>query len=208
MDRIEKIISKVISVIFHPLLMPSYTLLIIFNSDTHYSYMPFEAKKILYLLVFFSTFLLPVSTIPFLINLKLITSLGLDKSKERIIALAITAICYLFSYYLLYRLPVSTLAFIRILILASFILIVINLFITIKWKISAHLTGIGGLTGSLLFYALYLNADFGLVIPNIILLAGLTGYSRLNLHVHTPWQIYAGYLVGISGMFMIMLIAF
>ncbi|MFN8255506.1 MAG: hypothetical protein U0W24_07450 [Bacteroidales bacterium] len=208
MDRIEKNISKVISVIFHPLLMPTYTLLIIFNSDTHYSYMPFEAQKILYLLVFFSTFLLPVSTIPFLINLKLITGLGLDKSKERIIPLAITAVCYLFSYYLLYRLPVSTLAFIRILIFASFVLIIVDLVITIKWKISAHLTGIGGLTGSLLFYAMYLNADFSLLIPLIILLAGLIGYSRLNLQAHTPSQIYAGYLVGIFGMFMIMLIAF
>jgi hypothetical protein len=204
MEKSNKIISNIISYLFHPLLMPTYALIIIFNSNTHYSYMPIPAQRLIYILVFSTTFLIPVSIIPFLINLKVISDFQLEKSNERIIPLTITAISYSFSYYILDKLPVSTLGFLKLMILASLILIVINLAITIKWKISAHLIGIGGLLASIFFYGVYFVANFSLLLIIISLIAGLVGYARLNLQVHSPAQVYTGFLTGFICMWLIL----
>jgi hypothetical protein len=182
-------LSKLLSVVFHPLLIPTYALVIMFNSNTHYSYMPFEVQKLLYILVFSSTFLVPVSIIPFLINLRVVSSFKLEKSKERIIPLTITALSFYFSYYI---------------ILASFILILISLFISIKWKISAHLIGLGGLLASMFFYAVYFVANFNIVLIVISIISGLVAFSRLNLQVHSPAQVYTGFLTGFTGMWIVL----
>jgi len=202
------IISKLISIIFHPLLMPTYALIIMFNSNTHYSYLPFEAQKLIYLLVFSTTFIVPVGIIPFLINLKVISSIGLEDSRERIIPLTITAISYYFSYYIIAGLPVSALGFIKTMMLASLVLIIINLFVTFKWKISAHLIGIGGLMASMFFYAVYFAANFNLLLIIISLIAGLIGFARLNLQVHSPAQIYTGFITGFAGMWLVLYFGF
>ena len=198
------IVSKIISFVFHPLLMPSYALIAMFNSNTHYSYMPFEAQRLLYILIFSTTFLMPVGFIPFLINLRLVSDYGLEKSKERIIPLAITAISYSFSYYIIAGLPVSTLGFIETMILGSLILIVITLIITIKWKISAHLIGIGGLMASMFFYAVYFAGNLYIILMLIGIVSGLIGFARLNLQVHSPAQVYAGFITGFAGMWLVL----
>ncbi len=204
MEKPKTLFSEIITYLFHPLLMPTYALIIMFNSNTHYSFLPFAAQRLIYILVFSTTFLLPVSIIPFLINLKIISSFGLEKSSERIIPLAITALFYYFGYYIIGRLPVSTLVFIKIIILASLILIVISLIITIKWKISAHLIGIGGLLASMFFYAVYFVANFSILLIIICLISGIVGYARLNLQVHTPAQVYIGFLTGFVGMWVVL----
>ncbi len=200
MEKSNTILEKVISVLFHPLLMPSYTLIILFNSNTHYSYMPFEIKKLLYLLVFLCTFLIPVSVIPFLINLKVISSIGMKNHRERIIPLLVSALSFCLAYYLLNRLALSTIGFVKIIILASAILIFICLLISLKWKISAHLIGMGGLMASIFFYAVYFVADFTILLVIISIATGIIAYARLKLQVHNSAQIYSGFLLGFSGM--------
>lgn len=204
MEKSTSILPKIVSVLFHPLLMPTYALVILFNSNTHYSYMPFEVKKVIYLIVFLCTFLIPVSIIPFLVNLKMISGPQLKNHRERIIPLAISALSYYFAFHLLERLSLSTIGFIKIMLLASAILIFICLIITLKWKISAHLIGNGGLMAAIFFYAVYFVADFTLILAGISILAGLVAYSRLKLQVHNAAQVYTGFLMGFSGMLLIL----
>jgi hypothetical protein len=206
MGKSNILISKIISYLFHPLLMPTYALIIMFNSNTHFSYMPFNAQRLIYILVFSTTFLIPVGIIPFLINLRIISNFTLEKSNERIVPLSITAVSYYFSYYILSRLPVSTLGFIQTMILASLILIILSLVITLKWKISAHLIGIGGLLASMFFYAIYFAANFNFLLIAVSLVAGAVGFARLNLQVHSPAQVYIGFLTGFIGMLTILYI--
>lgn len=204
MEKSNSLIAKIISVIFHPLLMPSYALVIIFNSNTHYSYMPYEAQKLIYILVFLCTFLIPVSTIPFLMNLKVISGVSMKTHRERIIPLLISALAYYFAYYLLGKLPLSTIGFIKMMILASSMLILVSLIVSFKWKISAHLVGIGGLLASMFFYAVYFVANFTLLIMVLSLIAGAIAYSRLKMQAHTPAQVYVGFLTGFAGMLFIL----
>ena len=200
MEKSNILIAKIISILFHPLLMPTYVLIILFNSNTHYSYMPFEVKKLISLLVFLCTFLIPVSVIPFLMNLKIVSGAELKNHRERIIPLLISAISYYFAYYLLNRLPLSTISFVKMMVLASAILIFICLLISFKWKISAHLIGSGGLMASIFFYAVYFVADFTLILVTISIISGIVAYARLRLHAHNSTQIYIGFMLGFSGM--------
>ena len=71
------------------------------------------------------------------------------------------------------------------------------------WKISAHLTGFGGLVGGIFCYCLGIGA-----IPTWgtgILWLGLSlmlMYSRLWLNAHTPAQVCTGWLTGIACTFL------
>lgn len=196
----ENILAKVISVLTHPLLMPSYALLILFTTNTHFSYMPFEGKKVIFVMVFLCTFLIPVSIIPFLVNMRIVSGIGLKNHRERLIPLFMSAVSYYLAYYLLNRLPISSITFLKIMILASALLIGLCFFISMKWKISAHLIGIGGLLAGMFFYAAYYIANYTTVLVLLSLFAGATAYSRLKLQAHTPSQIYSGFLLGFFGM--------
>ena len=65
------------------------------------------------------------------------------------------------------------------------------------WKISAHLTGIGGLLGGICSFSLcYVTLPIGLIIT-VLLLSLLLMYARLYLQAHTPMQVVCGYLLGL-----------
>ena len=67
-----------------------------------------------------------------------------------------------------------------------------------RWKISAHLTGFGGLTGGVLSFYLA-----GGMMPPTWLVGVLLGlalvlmYARLYLDAHTPMQVVGGFLLGL-----------
>jgi membrane-associated phospholipid phosphatase len=88
-------------------------------------------------------------------------------------------------------------------LISSVLTIVILLFITIRWKISAHMTAIGGLTGIFLALSLRLNVNGSLLLCGLLLVAGMVGTSRILLGKHNPIQVYAGFLVGLVVNFLI-----
>jgi hypothetical protein len=45
--------AKIISIVFHPLLMPVYGMAIIFSAPTLLGYLPFNVKKLYYLFPFY-----------------------------------------------------------------------------------------------------------------------------------------------------------
>ncbi len=192
--RTEKF-AKIISYIFNPLLMPSLGLLMIFNSGTYLSYLPFEAKRLIFLVIFSGTFIIPASFIPIFIYFKIINEVEVESASQRIIPLVLTGVIYFCTFYMLRAMPVP---FINIFILSTMMCILINAIIIIKWKISSHLIGIGGLTGLAIGLFIRMNADIAYFLIALILIAGFLGYARLRLRMHTPAQIYTGFLLGFA----------
>src|SRR5674536_17668 len=88
------ILAKIITVIFHPLLMPVYGMAIIFSAPTLFGYLPFPVKKLLFLILLVNNVFLPLSLLPFFIRINIISSWSLSDRKERIIPLAITTVLY------------------------------------------------------------------------------------------------------------------
>ena len=141
--------AKIISVIFHPLFIPVYGILILFYiSGTFLSYLPGVVKRIVLIIIAVNTIILPLSVVPLLISQKVIKSIHMDSSRERIIPLMMNCIFYYLGFYLLNRLQVPEL--IKIYVLASFSVVVVTLLVSLKWKISIHMIGIGGLTGAII----------------------------------------------------------
>ena len=76
------------------------------------------------------------------------------------------------------------------------------LLINRRWKISAHLSGIGGLTGGIFGYSYFLGINpLGLLVAMLVLSA-LTALSRIELKAHTPGQTLAGFTVGFLMVFL------
>lgn len=199
-------ISKTISIVFHPLLIPTYALLIIFNSGTYLSYVSLYEQKIIYIFVFINTLLIPLSAIPFLYSINIVKSLNMKSKKERIIPLAISAIAYFIAFFLLKSLSFSISKITLYFILFSGIIIIVTLFITIKWKISIHTIGIGGLIGLCISISKIYMVNINYILIILVFISGLVSYSRLQLKAHNSLQIYIGLFIGIAGILIPLLI--
>jgi hypothetical protein len=204
-ERIPKVIANVISVIFHPVFMPIYGLLIIFYTGTYFSLLPVVLKQLIFFTTIVVTFFLPLLTMPFLKFQKLISSYTLNDRQERPLPLFMTCICYGFSTYLFFRLTYIPF-FVKQYMLASTVLILFSLLISMKWKISIHMAGIGGLTGMVTSLIPFYPNQIHLIFISLFIMAGFLGFARMQLNEHNPWQIYAGYFLGYITIFFIPLL--
>ncbi|MCB0402533.1 MAG: hypothetical protein KDD41_10650 [Flavobacteriales bacterium] len=191
-----KLTAKIISILFHPLLMPIIGLFIIFNTESYVNYaIPFDLKKAIIILVGVSTFVIPFLITLFLLQRKFINSLEMETQKERVIPYAFTIIFYIFTLYMLKRVPIPPIIF--NFIIGATLSVILAFVINIKWKISAHMIGIGGLIGALICISILLEVYVTPFILIALLVAGLVGSSRLILKAHSQAQIYAGFALGI-----------
>jgi len=191
-----KITAKIISIIFHPLIMPIFGLLIIFNTDSYINYaIPDELKRAVILLVGTSTFIIPLLISLLLLNRKLINSLEMETQKERVIPYAFTIIFYVFTLYLLRKAPIPPIIF--NFVTGATLSVIMAFIINIKWKVSAHMIGVGGLIGALVCISIILEVYITPFIVIALIVAGLIGSSRLILKAHNPLQIYIGFAIGL-----------
>ncbi|MCK5028038.1 MAG: hypothetical protein KAR57_00285 [Bacteroidales bacterium] len=190
-----KVSARILSILFHPMLLPSIGILILFNSGSILDFLPFQAKKIILLIVFVSTCILPLTFVPFFIFQKIIKNVQMENNKERLIPFFVTSILYFFCYYMLRRLgaPQTIVLF----VLAAAINVFTLFLLSFKYKISAHMAGIGGLTGALIAISFILKINLEYFIIGAIIVSGIIGYSRLKLETHKQYQIYIGWFTGL-----------
>lgn len=200
--KIKQGIARGISAIFHPLIIPTLAFLLFMNTGFYFSALSFDAKKIILLVVFLSTFLLPAISIA-LMNLNTRFKPDLEKSPDRVVPLLSAAVFYYVGYYALGQMNVFPVY--RVFLISSILIIILLMLVSIRWKISAHMAGIGGLIGALAALSLRLGLNSSLILSILIVIAGLTGSSRLILAKHTTPQVYAGFLIGFSTNFLIII---
>ncbi len=190
----EKRIAQVVSIIFHPIFITFYGLIILFNSGLYISLLSPELRKWIYIIVGINTVVIPLSLTPVYLNRKIIESIKMDSAQERVIPLVVSTFLFYFTYFLLtkYKAP----DILRIYILAGAISLFVALVISWKWKISLHMLAQGALTGVLMALALRFGLNLSLYLIVTVLISGFTGYARLKLNAHNPLQIYIGYSLG------------
>ena len=59
------------------------------------------------------------------------------------------------------------------------------------------MAGIEGFLGMVIAFTILYSSSLKLVFMVGIILAGLIAYSRLKLNLHTPSQVYAGFIIGL-----------
>lgn len=199
----ETKLARIISILFQPLLIPTYSLLIIFNMNSYVALIiPAEYRQMIVGIILVTTFLFPALFILILYKRKIIKTLHMDQREERIIPLLITSIFYFLAFNLIRRLQIDDL-YAR-LFLGSFISVILALIISLTWKISMHMIGVGGMVGALIGVVQSVQVDMMLWVVGAILISGLTGFARLKVNAHNPLQVYAGFLAGL----LIMLLVF
>ncbi|HEX3008791.1 MAG TPA: hypothetical protein VHO90_14380 [Bacteroidales bacterium] len=192
-------LPQLISCLLHPLLMPLYGLLILFNSGTYISFMPYEFKKSVFLIVGICTLGIPLVFIPFFLYRKVIANIQMNSQQERIGPLVVTTIMFYFSYFLMSSSAVPKT--LQLFLLGSTICVAATLIITIKWKISAHMIGLGGVVGLIVSISLFMHSSVMSYLVLFLILSGMAGTSRLLLNSHSPAQIYTGFALGFFVMF-------
>jgi membrane-associated phospholipid phosphatase len=183
--------------IFQPLLMPIYGALLFLNLPFYaYSLLPSAVKWYVISCNLLFTFFMPVFIILLMKRFNMISTLTLENREDRKYPILFTAVFYISNYYFLKKvnLPAPYLFF----LLAGMFSLISTLFITNYWKISMHMTGIGGLCGSFMLLSFIWPIDLRLIIAALFLVAGIVGSSRLILNVHTPAQVAAGFAAGFS----------
>jgi hypothetical protein len=200
----EKKIASFLSYLLHPLLAPIAGIFILATSGTYVADLNRDIINLIYLIVITLTLVLPVCMIPFYLYFKMIRQIEITERNERLIPMIITLVAYLGAWFLMRRLPVSQLY--SLFLLAACLSLLIVLIISYYWKISLHLTGLGGLTGLVLSLSRKLGVDMMVVLLSLIILSGLAGYARLELNAHTGSQVLAGFLIGMTAVYFLFLV--
>lgn len=146
--------------------------------------------------VFAFTFLLPVLNIYLMYKLNRIKSITLSHRSERTFPYIMTAIFYYGLFYLFYDLRIYET--IKLFVFCAGTAILITALINLKYKISAHLVGIGGLIGMMVSLMYLYHYDLFIFIIIGIVVAGIVASSRVYLKEHTPSQVYTGFMLGIA----------
>ena len=189
--------SQVVSVVFHPLFMPLYATWLLFHAGSHLTYtIPESLQFFLYAFMFVMTALLPASIIWFLWQRGWIESPELYQRNERHIPFLLTLSCYGGALWILLSLPVSRL--LGFSLLGACLAVLMALLINLRWKISIHMIGIGGLAGLFYGFGYWMQMQVAGMIPAMCFTAGLVGTARLIRQAHTPAQVYAGFLLGFT----------
>jgi hypothetical protein len=216
-------VAQGISLLFHPLLMLTYMLLLLLLANPYLFGVNNAFKQMpLILLVFLSTFLIPAFAVMMMKFLGLVSSIQLHDRRERIGPYIITAIFYLWilvNFWNDARIPVAYTSCVLGATIALFVAFFINNFS----KISAHAVGMGGLLGMIvitmtLFSYNSFTIPFGdsamleirmsTVFLLAIVLTGLVSSVRLFLEAHDLQDIYGGLIVGFMSQFIALRILF
>lgn len=197
-----KIPAQIFSYLFHPLFIPVIiTWFLEFVLTGYFTGIPYGSKVFILIRVAYNTIFFPAFTIILLKALGFINSIFLKTQRERIIPYIATNIYY-FWMYLVFRnqpeVPLILTAFIFGIFLCSSFALLANVY----FKISMHAMGVGAFLGVLLAI-IFSGSAYGIFLPAmlVILLVGFVCTSRLIVSNHTPFDIYAGILLGIISQF-------
>jgi len=187
--------ANMLSWAFHPLLMPTYGLFLVFTFNVYFRFsIPPVLKWVTYLIVCISTFLLPSIAALGMVRSGIIKSLQMESREDRQAPFLVTAAFYIVCYYLLTQLHLPKI-FLSMM-LGACISVILALIINFWWKISIHTIGMGGLCG--IVYALSQSLFVDMVMPFsfLVLLSGFVASARMFVGSHQPAQIYMGFILG------------
>ncbi|MNK08269.1 hypothetical protein D3C87_261980 [compost metagenome] len=207
-----KIISKILSWVFLPLLTPVYALALamyvesweadFYQGESLFSLDSRAKEFFMYLFTSFS-FFAPALTVLFLQTRGSVSSVMMEKRTERIIP-SVMVVFFAISLLaiLLFKVPQNLpgARFIFGLALGSLISVIVCTLLTFRWKVSLHATGMGILCGFLFMYYSEM-----LIFPLWILMAafiasGFVLSARMYLKLHTLSQLLVGFFIGFTGL--------
>ena len=194
-NRLITVLAHGVSNALTPMLMPTYGVFIAFWVSV-LCLLPYGTRVSVLLMCMGITCILPLIFLSVLRHFKLVKNLQVDIREQRLFPYLFAALCCLIAaYYLYYR---HSPQWFTMFMVGSAVAVLVLAVINLKWKISAHLAGIGGIIA--LVYQIHVQGlsafDLFWLLCFIVFLAGLLGSSRMVLRRHDIWQVLAGVVTG------------
>ena len=175
--------SQIISILFHPFIIPTLAIAALILKPGFYFIMLPMAFKIWYIVIgFVFTVLIPATGIFILLKFKAIQSIEMYHRSERTVPLIIAGSGFVALLYLLRSINIPPI-FLFIIYSATFSLMA-GLIINLAYKISLHTLGWSALTAALISISLKIGMPLLSLILISILINGLVGYARLKENAH------------------------
>lgn len=185
-------LAQFISIIAHPILLPTWMILIFIYSGACST--ANTNSSICLLTTFVITFVIPIIFMLIFKRFGIIKSLTMDGKEDRFIPLIIMVI-FLFTIQSLFR-DIIALGIFNFFISCNIVLCCIVFWINIYWKISLHGIGWGSFVATLFIMA---TISLKIYLPYFlasIIVSGIVGSARLYLKSHSISQVYTGFAVG------------
>lgn len=196
----EKIFAQIIRILFHPLLISTAGMFVLFRTNLYVAFLAVEIRQIVMLTTLVSTCLIPLV---FIISIGLIKKHFNDKGMFPIVTMIylFTAISYYEGYYFLSKMPLA--GFFKAAFLAGTLVLISLSLISLRWNISSHMAGMGAIGGISIAIMLRLGVYDPFFLTAVLIASGLTGFAQLALAKNNPAQVFAGYVIGFGILFSI-----
>lgn len=179
-----------ISWVLHPFLLPVYMIALLLTATT-FALFPANVKFYLLWVILLYAVFIPVLALGVLRSLGRISSYRVDDRRERLLPLLVGAICYLLCAITLAKIP--SVVFLRKFMVAAACCEVLCLVVSLRWKISLHLTGMGAVVALLVVMNIAGVGHMLIPLSVAILGAGALASARLYLGCHNGMQVLAGF---------------
>lgn len=186
--------ARVISAIFTPFSIPFLAFLILFLFS-YLRIMPIQYKLIVLGVVYCFTILMPTLTIFLFRKINGFSPEDLGERKRRFMPFLLTITSYVFCLVMMHRLNIPW--YMKGIILAALIMMVICIVVNLKWKLSEHMAGVGAIVGGLVSFSALFGYNPVWWLCLFILIAGVLGTARIILQHHTLGEVLVGFAVGL-----------
>ena len=193
--------AKVISAVFTPFSIPFLAFLVLFIFS-YLRIMPLQYKLIVLGIVYCFTILMPTMTIFLFRKVNGFARQDLSDRKKRYVPILLTIISYVFCLMMMHKLNIPW--YMTGIILASLVVLVICIIVNLKWKLSEHMAGMGGIIGGLVSFSALFSYNPVVWLCLFILIAGILGSARIVLGHHTLGEVLSGFVVGLVCSFLIL----
>ncbi len=184
---------KIISYVFHPIIFSIIaTILYFIILPSHISK---QSEHTLLVIVFSSTYIIPILLLFILKRFKMITSYHIESIAERKFPVLFMIVLFiLLGKFLLLTQVVNLLAYSFFACALALLFVYILFFMRIK--VSLHTLSIAGLIGFMCIISY--NYELNLLIPiiGLFLLFGIIATARLKLEAHVAKEVYLGFFIG------------
>ncbi len=199
-----KSIFKIVNYIFHPLLVAVWLVFLLALLDPGMTFF-FNGVKGVRLLVILSLLMvvIPLIFMKILKEFGLISGFEMSNKKDRVQAFSIVVVPFITNYYMLYHLGAPRA--LQLLILGITVMLLLLAAVSIFYKISAHMAGIGGGIGMMAYLVHYIgSAHFFFILA--IVLAGVIASARLSVGAHSNIELITGLLLGTTTLYVVFLV--
>ena len=200
-DKTMLRVARITSIVFTPFSIPFLAFLVLFLFS-YLRIMPILYKGIVLGIVYCFTILTPTITIFLFRKINGFARQELSERKKRYVPILLTIISYVFCLLMMRKLNIPW--YMTGIIFVSLVISIICILVNLKWKLSEHMAGMGGIIGGLASFSALFSYNPVVWLCLFILIAGILGSARIVLGHHTLGEVLSGFVVGLVCSFLIL----